>query len=82
MFISRLFLVPKPGKNHWRLIYDLRHIIDYCTRKHINMVTLLCVRHLLTRHGDYMFGFDMHDGFYAPGIAPEYRDYFTVNVCG
>jgi hypothetical protein len=27
-----------------------------------------------------MFYFDVHDGFYALGINPTDRDYFTVNV--
>jgi hypothetical protein len=45
------------------------------------METLLGVRHL-TRQGDYMFNFDLRDGFYAQGIAPKFRDYFTINVHG
>eukprot|EP00873_Tetraselmis_striata_P013661 jgi/Tetstr1/433925/TSEL_023102.t1 len=39
------------------------------------------VRHL-TAKGDYMFSFDLQDGFYALGIAPSDRDYFTVNIRG
>eukprot|EP00873_Tetraselmis_striata_P034942 jgi/Tetstr1/455206/TSEL_042055.t1 len=35
------------------------------------------VRHL-TAKGDYMVSFDLQDGFYALGIAPSDRDYFTV----
>jgi hypothetical protein len=38
------------------------------------METLLGVKHL-TRKGDYMFSFDMHDGFYAIGINPTARNY-------
>jgi hypothetical protein len=34
------------------------------------METLLGVRHI-TRHGDYMFSFDVQDGFYALGIASK-----------
>jgi hypothetical protein len=45
------------------------------------METLLGVKHL-TRHGDYMFGFDIHDGFYALCINPTYLDYFAVIVRG
>jgi hypothetical protein len=29
-----------------------------------------------------MFSFEMHDGFYALGINPSDRDYFSVNVRG
>jgi hypothetical protein len=78
-FVSRLFLVPKAGKKLWRLICDLRHMDDYYPRKRLKMETLQGVRHL-TRQGDYMFSFDLHDGLYALGIAPECRDFFTVNV--
>eukprot|EP00873_Tetraselmis_striata_P014900 jgi/Tetstr1/435164/TSEL_002620.t1 len=45
------------------------------------MGTLLGVRHL-TKKGDYMFSFDLQDGFYALGIAEADRDYFTVDVRG
>jgi dipeptidase len=45
------------------------------------METLLGVKHL-TQKGDYIFSFDLQDGFYALGINPEYRDHFNVNVCG
>jgi hypothetical protein len=34
------------------------------------METLLEVRHL-TRKGDYMFSFDLEDGFYAMGIRHQ-----------
>eukprot|EP00873_Tetraselmis_striata_P016608 jgi/Tetstr1/436872/TSEL_025648.t1 len=40
--------------------------------------TLLGVPHL-TKEGDYMFSFDLQDGFYALGIAEADRDYFTVD---
>jgi hypothetical protein len=45
------------------------------------METLLGVIHL-TRKGDYMFSFDMKDGFFAQGFNPPERDFFTVNVRG
>jgi hypothetical protein len=45
------------------------------------MQTLLGVKHL-ARKGDYLFSFDMHDCFYALGINPADRDYFTLNVRG
>eukprot|EP00873_Tetraselmis_striata_P013709 jgi/Tetstr1/433973/TSEL_023150.t1 len=43
--------------------------------------TLLGVPHL-TKEGDYMFSFDLQDGFYALGIAEADRDYFTADVWG
>ena len=45
------------------------------------MEALLGVKHL-TRKGDYMFRFDLKDGFYALGISQADRNYFTVNVRG
>jgi hypothetical protein len=35
IFVSRLRFVPKPCKKQWRLICDLRHLVDYCTRKRL-----------------------------------------------
>eukprot|EP00873_Tetraselmis_striata_P009405 jgi/Tetstr1/429669/TSEL_019566.t1 len=82
-WVSRLFLVPKPGVNQCRGIIDLRVLSSYCVRKRLKMETLLGVRHLITKKGDYMFSFfDLQDGFYALGIAEADRDYFTVDVRG
>eukprot|EP00873_Tetraselmis_striata_P035598 jgi/Tetstr1/455862/TSEL_042651.t1 len=78
-WVSSLFLVPKPGVNQWRCITDLRVLNSYCERKRLKLETLLGVRHL-TKKGDYMFSFDLQDGFYALGIAEADRDYFTVDV--
>eukprot|EP00873_Tetraselmis_striata_P045957 jgi/Tetstr1/466221/TSEL_010779.t1 len=80
-WVSRLFLVPKPGVNQWRCIIDFCVLNSYCVRKRLEMETLLGVRHL-TKKGDCMFSFDLQDGFYALGIAKADRDYFTVNVRG
>jgi hypothetical protein len=79
-FVSRCFLVPKgPGK--WRLIVDLRELNSYCETRSLKFETLTRLKHL-ARPGDWMFSFDLQDGFYAVGIAPEDRKYFTVNIGG
>eukprot|EP00873_Tetraselmis_striata_P042614 jgi/Tetstr1/462878/TSEL_007827.t1 len=68
----------QPGAFHHRP----RVLINtFCARKRLRMETLMGVRHL-TAKGDYMFSFDLQDGFYALGIAPSDRDYFTVNIRG
>eukprot|EP00873_Tetraselmis_striata_P012485 jgi/Tetstr1/432749/TSEL_022115.t1 len=67
-WVSRLCLVPKPGVNQWRCIIDLRVLNSYCVRKPLKMETLLGMRHL-SKKGDYMFSFDLQDGFYALGIS-------------
>jgi hypothetical protein len=79
--VSRRFLVPKHGNNQWRLICDLGHLKDYYRTRNASIWKLFGVRHLTLR-GAYMLSFDMHDGFYALGIAQEFRDYFIVNVRG
>eukprot|EP00873_Tetraselmis_striata_P001148 jgi/Tetstr1/421412/TSEL_012361.t1 len=61
-FVSRAFLVPKPG-GKWRIIIDLRHQYSDCIRKRIRMETLKGLRHL-TKKGDYIFSFDLKDGPY------------------
>jgi hypothetical protein len=60
---------------------DLRSLNKYCVRKRLKMETPLGVKHL-TRKRHYMFSFDLQDRFYALGINPADRDYFTVNVRG
>eukprot|EP00873_Tetraselmis_striata_P036663 jgi/Tetstr1/456927/TSEL_043597.t1 len=80
-WVSRLFIVAKPGVNQWCCIIDLRVLNSYCVRKRIKTETLLGVRHL-TQKGVYMFFFDLQDGFYALGIAEADRYYFTVDVRG
>jgi hypothetical protein len=36
----------------------------------------------MTKKGDFLLSFDMHNGFYALGINHADRDYITVNVRG
>jgi hypothetical protein len=78
-YVSRLLLVTKPGNNQWRFIVDLRHMNSFSVKKRPRMESLLGVRHL-TRKGDYIFSFDLKDGFYALGIVPQQRDFLTLNV--
>eukprot|EP00873_Tetraselmis_striata_P034560 jgi/Tetstr1/454824/TSEL_041704.t1 len=78
-WVSRLFLVPKPGVNKWRLIIDLRPFNRYCEGRSMSFETLTRLCHVLARPDDYMLSMDLQDGFYAVGIAPEDRDYFTVS---
>jgi hypothetical protein len=80
-YVARLFLVLKPGSNQWRPICDLRPLNKQCIRKLLKMEMLMEVKHL-TRKGDYMFSFDLQDGFYTMGVNQADRDYVTVNVRG
>eukprot|EP00873_Tetraselmis_striata_P005470 jgi/Tetstr1/425734/TSEL_016154.t1 len=80
-WVSLALFVPKPGDNQWHFIIDLRVLHAFCARKRLRMETLTGVRHLTVK-GDYMFSFDLQNGFYATGIAPSDRDYFTVSIRG
>jgi hypothetical protein len=83
-YVSRMFLVPKPGVNKWRLIIDLRELNTYCAEFKMSCETLKHLRHL-SRPGDNFVSLDLADGYYTLGIREEDRDFFTVNTeesCG
>ena len=66
-FVSRAFLVPKPGTNKWRMVVDLRYLNQFVRTGSMKMETLKDLKRLI-RKGDYMFSFDLEDGFYALGV--------------
>eukprot|EP00873_Tetraselmis_striata_P036056 jgi/Tetstr1/456320/TSEL_004100.t1 len=80
-WVSRMFLVPKPGANKWRLIIDLRELNKWCKTFTMSYETLKHLRHL-ARAGDWFVSMDLADGYYALGIREEDRDFFTVNYRG
>ena len=80
-WVSRIFMVPKPGGVSWRLIIDLRRINLWCKLFSMKLETLKKLR-TLARRTDYMFSMDLADGFYSLGIEESARDYFTVCVNG
>ena len=79
-WISRAFLVPKSGGG-WRLVIDLRTLNTYCDTRQMKMETLKRLR-TIAKENDWMVTFDLKDGFYALGIAPEDREFFSVNING
>eukprot|EP00873_Tetraselmis_striata_P042077 jgi/Tetstr1/462341/TSEL_007347.t1 len=80
-WVFRMFLVPKPGTNKWRLIIDLRELNKWCKTFTMSYETLKHLRHL-ARAGDWFVSMDLADGYYALGIREEDRDFFTVNYRG
>eukprot|EP00873_Tetraselmis_striata_P042595 jgi/Tetstr1/462859/TSEL_007808.t1 len=44
-WVSRMFLVPKPGTNKWRLIIDLRELNKWCKTFTMSYETLKHLRH-------------------------------------
>ncbi len=63
------------------MVVDLRHLNTFFPKKTMKMESLKRLRYL-ARKGDWFFSFDLQDGFYALGIIPEDRQYFTVNIRG
>eukprot|EP00873_Tetraselmis_striata_P027140 jgi/Tetstr1/447404/TSEL_034840.t1 len=45
-WVSRIFLVPKPGTNKWRLIIDLRELNKWCKALNMSYESLTHLRHL------------------------------------
>jgi hypothetical protein len=60
---------------------DLRHLNMFCRDFPMKYETLKRMRNI-SKQGNYMFSFDLADGYYALGITSSDRDYFTVNVRG
>ena len=84
-YVSRAFLVPKPGctpeNPKFRLVFDLRHLNKLVRGYSMKSQTLKDLRHMVGGQ-DWAVSFDISDGFYALGVAEEDRDYFTVQVQG
>ena len=60
---------------------DLRTLNTYCDTRQMKMETLKRLR-TIAKENDWMVTFDLKDGFYALGIAPEDREFFSVNING
>ena len=62
-FYSKLFCVPKPGKDKWRMIIDMRNLNSYILKKGFKMQGVKDVRNLLEPG---MFGavIDISDAYY------------------
>ena len=80
-FVTKAFLVPKPGTNKWRLVVDLRFLNSFVINDTTKFETLKNLRRL-ARRGEWLFSFDLADGFYAITIHPDFRKYLTVEVDG
>ena len=79
-WVSRAFLVPKPGGMGWRLIIDLRDINKYCKTQAIMKVETLRRLRLIAKPNDYWVSFDLKDDLYALAIAPQDLKAFTINI--
>ena len=81
--VTRVHLVPKkvpPGSPpKWRIVCDLRPTNQYCRPMSCKYETLKTLSRL-ARKGDWMFSWDMKDGYHCVGIHPESRRYMTFAV--
>jgi hypothetical protein len=66
--ISRMFLVPKPGENKWRLIIDLRELKNFCAEFNMSCESLKHL-HYMSRLGDYFVCLDLTDGYYTSAFG-------------
>ena len=73
-FVSRAFLVPKPN-GKFRLVIDLRFLNQHCQAWKCRFEGLSTLRRL-AQQGDWMFSFDLQDGYHHIPIAREHRKYF------
>eukprot|EP00873_Tetraselmis_striata_P024054 jgi/Tetstr1/444318/TSEL_032209.t1 len=80
-WVSKMFPLPKPGSNKWRLIIDLWELSQWGKTLKKSYETLKHLRHL-ARAGDWFVSMDLADGYYTLGIREEDRDFFTVNYGG
>ena len=77
-YVSPMFLVPKKDGG-WRLVVDLRHVNKHCEEFKCAYETLKNLRHL-AREEDYMFSWDVADGFYHLSVHESERKYFTFRI--
>ncbi|KAK3239638.1 hypothetical protein CYMTET_50450 [Cymbomonas tetramitiformis] len=79
--VSRVFLVPKPGTNSWRLVMDFRWLNEFCVKSKCKMETLKKLRRLASQ-GDWCFTFDLKDGYHAVGIDPDFQEFMQFDIQG
>jgi hypothetical protein len=81
--VSRAHLVPKkvgPGEPpKWRIVWDLRPLNAFCRPMSCRYETLKVLGRLAQR-GDWMFSWDLKDGYHAIGVHREHRRYMTIAI--
>ncbi|KAK3233421.1 hypothetical protein CYMTET_56282 [Cymbomonas tetramitiformis] len=79
--VSRVFLVPKPGTNKWRLVMDFRWLNSHCVKSRCKMETLKKLRRL-AKPNDWCISFDLQDGYHVVGIDPAFQEFMHFDVRG
>lgn len=81
-WVSRAHLQPKAGQpGKFRVCLDLRHFNSFLRKQPCRCENLRRLSSMI-RKGDYMFSFDLQDGFHALAVAPEFRKYLTFQLEG
>ena len=81
-FVSKAFLVPKPGvPNKWRLVVDLRPLNKFCRKFKMRSETLANLVQL-ARKDDWIVTLDLKDGYNAVGIHPVDQRYMAFDIKG
>ena len=80
-YVTKAFLVPKPGNNKWRIVFDLRHVNKFMRKLSCRYETLKKLRYL-AKQGDFMISIDLEDGFFHIKVHPDDRQYLTFVVEG
>ena len=81
-FVCRAFLVPKRNSSDpFRFITDLRPVNRYLKQLACRYESLrrLCT---MAEKDDWMFSFDLQDGFHAVAVHPSCRKYLTFQLEG
>ncbi|KAK3262767.1 hypothetical protein CYMTET_28392 [Cymbomonas tetramitiformis] len=77
--VSRVFLVPKPGTDKWRLVMDFCWLNAHCVKSRCKMETLKKLRRL-AKPNDWCISFDLQDSYHVVGIDPAYQEYMQFDV--
>ena len=79
-YVSRVSVVPKASGGH-RMVVDLRRINGCCVERSPTYEDLRDLR-WMARPGDYMFSWDLQDGYHHLAIRPEDRRFFQFRLFG
>ena len=79
-FYSRLFLIPKQGKQ-WRPVIDLSSLNQYLTVSKLNMETPESIRASL-RQGEWVTSIDLSDAYLHLPIHPQSRTFLRFHHKG
>jgi hypothetical protein len=81
LYLSPIFVVPKPRSTRYRLILDFRWMNTFTKKRKFKAEPLGHLESLLEKD-DQMISWDMEDGFHLLGIHVDYQKYFQFQFEG